>query len=77
MKCVGCRRTMLAVDDDLAREAQRLGHHETLEDAVATALREYVQIDRSKETVAARILELEGTATYCDDFEHAELTERP
>ena len=43
--------TYLAIDDDLLREAQRVGGHRTKKDAINAALREYVRSRRQEKVV--------------------------
>jgi Arc/MetJ family transcription regulator len=63
--------TNLALDDDLIREAQEIGGHKTKREAVTVALEEYVR--RRKQL---RILELEGTVEYDDDYDYKEVRKR-
>ncbi len=59
--------TNLALDDELLKAAQLLGHHTTKKDAVTAALREYIQGLRLKEFLA-----LAGTIEYREDFDHVQ-----
>ena len=43
--------TNLAIDDDLLRQAQRLGRHRTKREAVNVALREYVTRMKQKDVL--------------------------
>ncbi len=61
----------VAIDDELVRKAQQLGHHATGREAVAAALREYVQRREQLE-----ILELAGTIDYADDYDYKALRRR-
>lgn len=63
--------TNLALDDDLIREAQEIGGHKTKREAVTVALEEYVR--RRKQL---RILELEGTVDYDEDYDYKEVRKR-
>ena len=63
--------TNLALDDELLKAAQLLGHHTTKKDAVTTALREYIQGLRLKEFLA-----LAGTIDYREDFNQTEFRKR-
>ena len=63
--------TNLALDDELLKAAQLLGHHTTKKDAVTTALREYIQGLRLKE-----FLPLAGTIDYREDFDQTEFRKR-
>ena len=63
--------TNLALDDALIREAQEIGNHKTKKEAVTAALEEYIQ--RRKQL---RILDLMGSITYYDDYDHKALRRR-
>ena len=64
--------TNLALDDELLKAAQLLGHHTTKKEAVTTALREYIQGLRLKEFLA-----LAGTIDYYrEDFSQTEFRKR-
>jgi Arc/MetJ family transcription regulator len=63
--------TNLAIDDDLIRQAQEVGHHKTKKEAVTEALREYVQRRQQLE-----ILDLFGTIDYADDYDYKALRRR-
>lgn len=63
--------TNLALDDALIREAQELGHHKTKKEAVTAALEEYIRRRKQLE-----ILELKGSITYYDDYDHKALRRR-
>jgi Arc/MetJ family transcription regulator len=57
--------TNLAIDDDLLREAQKVGGHRTKKDTVNEALREYIQ--RRRQT---KITELFGTIEFEPTYDY-------
>jgi hypothetical protein len=57
--------TNLAIDDDLLREAQKIGGHRTKKDTVNSALREYIQSRRQ-----AKVVELFGTIDFDPAYDH-------
>lgn len=57
--------TNLAIDDDLLREAQRIGGHRTKKAAVTAALEEYIR--RRKQL---QILELFGQIDYDPGYDY-------
>jgi len=57
----------LVADDDLVEQARRAGNHATAEEAVRSALEEYVARRRQ------RIIELFGTVEYDDDYDYKTL----
>jgi Arc/MetJ family transcription regulator len=57
--------TNLAIDDDLLREAQRIGGHRTKKAAVTEALEEYIR--RRKQL---QILDLFGQIDYDPGYNH-------
>jgi Arc/MetJ family transcription regulator len=57
--------TKIAVDDELLEEARKIGGHQTKEEAVITALKEYIgQVKR------LRFLELEGTVDFDPKYDY-------
>jgi len=57
--------TNLAIDDELLREAQKVGGHQTKKDTVNEALREYIQRRRQvKITDLFGTIELQPTYDY-------------
>jgi Arc/MetJ family transcription regulator len=63
--------TNLALDDALIREAQAVGNHKSKREAVTAALKEYIQRRRQLE-----VLDLAGSITYHDDYDHKALRQR-
>jgi Arc/MetJ family transcription regulator len=63
--------TNLALDDALIREAQEVGHHKTKKEAVTAALQEYIRRRKQLE-----VLDLKGSITYYDDYDHKALRRR-
>lgn len=63
--------TTLTVDDVLVDEARRLGEHETVQETVEAALRDYVE--RRKRL---GILQLAGTIEYYPDYDIKGLREK-
>lgn len=57
--------TNLALDDDLIKEAQKIGQHKTKKAVVTEALQEYIQRRRKLE-----ILQLFGTMDYDEDYDY-------
>ena len=57
--------THLAIDDELLREAQAAGGHETKEDTVNAALREYIQRRRQ-----LAITSLFGTVDFAPTYHY-------
>ena len=57
--------TNLAIDDQLIKEALKLGRHRTKKEAVNAALEEYIARRRQQ-----AILSLFGSIEYTDDYEH-------
>lgn len=57
--------TSLAIDEDLVREAQALGHHKTKKEAVTVALKEYIQRNRQLE-----VLKLFGQIEYLPEHDY-------
>ena len=57
--------TNLAIDDELLREAQRLGKHRSKRETVMQALTEYVERHRRKD-----ILELAGRIDWDAGYDH-------
>lgn len=74
----------LHIDDRLIEKAIEAGQHKTAEEAVTTALEEYVRSHeapgRPAEDAEARermkILEWVGKVDYFDDYDHKELRRR-
>lgn len=60
--------TELIADDELVEQARQAGHHATAEEAVRSALEEYVARRRRQ-----RIIELFGTVEYEDDYDYKAL----
>jgi Arc/MetJ family transcription regulator len=63
--------TNLALDDALIREAQAVGNHKSKREAVTAALKEYIPRRRQLE-----VLDLAGSITYHDDYDHKALRQR-
>ena len=63
--------TTLTVDDALVDEARRLGEHETVQETVEAALRDYVERRRR-----LGIIEMFGTVEYYPDYDYKELRRR-
>ena len=63
--------TTLTVDDALVDEARRLGEHETAQETVEAALRDYVERRRR-----LGIIEMFGTVEYYPDYDYKELRRR-
>jgi Uma2 family endonuclease len=59
------------LDGELIEEAKQLGGHKTPKEAITVALQEYIQ--RRKRL---KILELEGTIEYHDDYDPKALRKR-
>jgi len=57
--------TNLAIDDELLREALRVGGHRTKKDTVTEALREYIQRRQQ-----LQVLELAGQIDYEEDYDY-------
>ena len=57
--------TNLAIDDDLLKEAQKIGNHKTKKETVTQALSEYIQRRKNME-----IIELFGKIDYDDDYDY-------
>lgn len=57
--------SQVMIEDSLVEEARKIGRHDTTEDAVRCALREYIA--RHKRL---RIVELFGTIEYDDDYDY-------
>lgn len=75
----------LHIDDGLIEKAIEAGRHKTAEEAVATALEEYIRSHETPERPAAegeearermKILEWVGKVDYFDDYDHKELRRR-
>lgn len=70
------------IDDRLIERAIEAGQHKTAEEAVTTALEEYIRSHEAPERaeVEARermkILEWVGKVDYFDDYDHKELRRR-
>ena len=63
--------TYLALDDNLIKDALRLGGHRTKKAVVTRALEEYVERHRQQE-----VLKLFNTIDYDPDFDHKERRRR-
>jgi Arc/MetJ family transcription regulator len=57
--------TNLALDDNLLNQAMKIGHIGTKRETVTIALKEFIERRRQK-----RILDLQGTITFRDDWNH-------
>ena len=57
--------TILAIDDSLIREAQKIGRHKTKKSAVTEALKEYILRRKQPE-----IVELFGKIEYDNDYDY-------
>jgi len=74
----------LHIDDRLIAKAIEAGRHETAEEAVTTALEEYIRSHEAPERIALdaearermKILEWVGKVDYFDDYDHKELRRR-
>lgn len=74
----------LHIDDQLIAKAIEAGHHETAEEAVTTALEEYIRSHGAPEHLAGgaearermKILEWVGQVDYFEDYDHKELRRR-
>jgi hypothetical protein len=74
----------LHIDDRLIEKAIEAGRHKTAEEAVATALEEYIRSHEALERPAVdaesrermKILEWVGQVDYFDDYDHKELRRR-
>ena len=72
------------INDRLIEKAIEAGQHETAEEAVATALEEYIRSHETPERLGAdaearermKILEWVGKVDYFDDYDHKELRRR-
>ena len=60
--------TQLVADDELIEQARQAGQHATAEEAVRSALEEYVARRRRQ-----RIIDLFGTVDYDDDYDYKAL----
>ena len=58
-------QTNLALDDNLLKEALRVGNHETTEAAVTEALKEYIERHRQ-----LQVLEAFGKIDYEEGFDY-------
>jgi len=63
--------TNLAIDDDLLREAQKIGGHKTKKATVTEALHEYIQRRRQ-----AKILKLFGKIDFDPAYDYKEQRRR-
>lgn len=63
--------TSLAIDEKLLEEARAAGKHQTEEEAVNEALREYVSRRKQRQ-----ILELFGTIQYDPDYDYKSQRQR-
>ena len=74
--------TDLPIDDRLLAKAIEAGHHATAEEAVTTALEEYVHShargtnDAADRQERLKILELMGKVDYFEDYDPKELRRR-
>ena len=59
---------MLNLDNELVKQAIKLGHFKTKEQAVNAALAEYIQLQKRRELVA-----IAGTVTYRADYDYKKL----
>lgn len=74
----------LHIDDRLLEKAIEAGRHKTAEEAVVTALEEYIRSHETPEHPAAdgearermKILDWAGKVDYFDDYDHKELRRR-
>jgi Arc/MetJ family transcription regulator len=73
----------LHIDDTLLEKAIEAGGHKTAEEAVTTALEEYVRSHENSEQAGnpeaherLKILEWVGKVDYFDDYDHKELRRR-
>jgi Arc/MetJ family transcription regulator len=73
----------LHIDDTLLEKAIAAGRHKTAEEAVTTALEEYVRSHESPRHAGdpearerMKILEWEGRVDYFEDYDHKELRRR-
>jgi len=74
----------LHIDDRLIEKAIEAGRHKTADEAVATALEEYIRSHGAPDRAAAaaeahermKILEWAGKVDYFDDYDHKELRRR-
>lgn len=74
----------LHIDDKLIEKAIEAGRHQTAEEAVATALEEYIRSHDAPERLSAdvesrermNILEWVGKVDYFDDYDPKELRRR-
>ena len=70
------------IDDRLIERAIEAGQHKTAEEAVTTALEEYIRSHETPERAEAearermKILEWVGRVDYFDDYDHKELRRR-
>ena len=63
--------TNLAIDDDLLKKAQQIGHHQTKRETVNAALQEYIRMHQRRE-----ILGLAGTLDWDPDYDHKAMRRR-
>ncbi|HYU35052.1 MAG TPA: type II toxin-antitoxin system VapB family antitoxin [Thermoanaerobaculia bacterium] len=74
----------LHIDDRLIEKAIEAGQHQTAEEAVTTALEEYIRsheapelpVDDAEARERMKILEWVGKVDYFDDYDHKELRRR-
>ncbi len=63
--------TNLAIDDNLLKDAQKIGGLKTKKDTVTLALKEFIQRRKQKEIIA-----LFGTVDYDKDYDYKKLRYR-
>jgi len=63
--------TNLALDDNLIKEAKKIGNHKTKKAAVTQALKDYIQHHKQLE-----ILRLFGEIEYAKDYDHKSSRQR-
>jgi Arc/MetJ family transcription regulator len=63
--------TNLAIDDKLIIKAQKIGHHKTKKEAVATALKEYIAHKKQLE-----VLDLFGSIEFDKNFDYKKARKR-
>lgn len=63
--------TNLAIDDNLLKDAQKIGGLKTKKDTVTLALKEFIQRRKQQE-----IIDLFGTVVYDKDYDYKKLRNR-
>ncbi len=63
--------TNLAIDEELLKEAQKVGHHKTKKQTVNEALKEYVRKRKQKE-----ILDIFGTIEWDSEYDYKKEREK-